>query len=113
MPLLNYNVVGVRLQAMRAVGNLCIDHGKGMHSDIVVFVIWCVYMMMNNGWLNCISDHNREVVLSTGGCPLLIDQLSRCLDNTGEDGQSDRIKCVTCGCILNIANDNGQCNFAL
>lgn len=28
VPLLNSGVVDVRLQAMRAIGNLCIDHGK-------------------------------------------------------------------------------------
>ena len=53
------------------------------------------------------SDPSREIVLSSGGCALLIDQLSKCVDNTTEDGQSDRIKCITCGCILNVANSNG------
>ena len=46
-------------------------------------------------------------MLYSGGCPRLIDQLSRCLDESVEDGQSDRIKYISCGCILNVANSNG------
>ena len=57
-------------------------------------------------------DSNRELVLCSGGCPRLIDQLSRCLDKSAEDGQSDRIKCISCGCILNVANSNGWCVYA-
>lgn len=53
------------------------------------------------------SDSNREAILRLGGCELLIDELSRCTDNTAEDMKSDRIKCIVCGCILNVANDNG------
>ena len=64
-----------------------------------------------SGIISCglieILDSNRELVLCNGGCPRLIDQLSRCLDKSVEDGRSDRIKCITCGCILNMANSNG------
>ncbi|XP_064392703.1 rap1 GTPase-GDP dissociation stimulator 1-like [Halichondria panicea] len=77
VPLLSSDQSDVRLQAMRAVGNLCIDH-----------------------------DSNREAVLVTGGCPFLIAQLTRCADTTTADSQSVKVKCVTCGCILNLANDN-------
>ena len=54
------------------------------------------------------ADINRETVLSNEGCPYLIDQLTRCLDASTPDSQSDRIKCVTCGCILNLSNENGE-----
>lgn len=36
VPLLNSNVADVRLQAMRAVGNLCIDHGKTLRNSYSV-----------------------------------------------------------------------------
>ena len=74
-----------------------------MVKKMLLFLILCNEVMIFPWY----SDHNREAVLSSGGCKLLFEQLSRCLDDSSEDGQSDRIKCITCGCILNLANDNG------
>ncbi len=58
-----------------------------------------------------ISDANREAVLVSGGCPYLIAQLTRCSDVSTADSQSVRVKRVTCGCVLNLANDNGNIVF--
>lgn len=57
-------------------------------------------------WL--ISDDNREVVLSAGGCQTLAEQIDKCSDTSSEEFSSDRYKCVACGCILNLAADNGE-----
>lgn len=54
------------------------------------------------------SDTNREAVLISGGCPYLITQLKRCSDVSTDDSRSARVKAVTCGCVLNLTNNNGK-----
>ena len=63
VPLLNSGLADVRLQAMRAVGNLCIDHGK---------IPWCqrrfdlvdLYSLGRNELLpNCILEWSHDVTM--------------------------------------------------
>lgn len=54
-----------------------------------------------------ISDSNREVVMEAGDCQTLTEQIRRCHDPSSEEFNNDRFKCVACGCILNVAADNG------
>ena len=53
------------------------------------------------------SDGNRELVLSSGGCPLLVEHL-KSSSQLPVAREFDRLKCVTCGCLLNTVNDNGS-----
>ena len=53
------------------------------------------------------SDGNRGLVLSSGGCPLLVEQL-KSSSRLPVAREFDRLKCVTCGCLLNTVNDNGS-----
>lgn len=52
------------------------------------------------------TDPNRNLVLSSGGCPLLVTSLTNCSSLPAEK-QYNRLKCVACGCLLNVSNDNG------
>ena len=45
-------------------------------------------------------------MLNSGGCPLLIKQLTSCA-SLPADRDYDRLKCVSCGCLLNTVNNNG------
>ena len=88
------------LQTLRAIGNLCFDHGQFS----VMNTILCLEP-------KCPPPHppdaNRGQVLSSGGCPLLVGLLASCC-SLPTDGGHERLKCVTCGCILNVANQNGE-----
>ena len=55
-----------------------------------------------------ISDDNREIVLSNKGCQTLAEQIDKCSNISCEEFSNDRFKCVSCGCILNVAADNGE-----
>ena len=46
-------------------------------------------------------------MLSSGGCPLLVEQL-KSSSRLPVAREFDRLKCVTCGCLLNTVNDNGS-----
>ena len=45
-------------------------------------------------------------MLSSGGCPLLVKQLTSCASLSAER-EYDRLKCVACGCLFNTVNENG------
>jgi hypothetical protein len=77
-PLLTSDDKTAQLQSLRAIGNLCFNH-----------------------------DGNRELVLSSGGCPLLVNQLTSCTLLPAEK-EHDRLKCVSCGCLLNVVNENAK-----
>lgn len=96
LPFLSSSEMFTRLQILRAIGNLCIDNGNVMGN-------LCVVIVMSSS-----SDENRETVLLAGGCPGLAEQIGRCSNSSCEEYTNDRFKCVTCGCILNLATDNGE-----
>ncbi len=52
-------------------------------------------------------DANREQVLACGGCPLLVDLLALCPSLPAHQ-ENVRLKAVACGCLLNVANQNGR-----
>ena len=60
------------------------------------------------------TDGNREQLLGCGGVAQLVallEQLSSEPTEGGvaeEGGTAERIKCVACGCLLNVANQNGN-----
>ena len=45
-------------------------------------------------------------MLSSEGCPLLVEQLTNS-SQLPVAREFDRLKCVTCGCLLNTVNENG------
>ena len=101
-PLLASDSKETRLHAMRAIGNLCFDHGI-----YAIYCHWKCSCKSSTMRLLLHSDDNRELVLSSGGCPLLVNQLMSCSSLPTEE-EFDRLKCVTCGCLLNVANGNGK-----
>ena len=53
------------------------------------------------------ADDNRFQVLDSGGCPLIVEVARQWSSlEAGEGGE--RPKCVACGCLLNVANQNGE-----
>lgn len=46
-------------------------------------------------------------MLESGGCPLLVDIVRHCSSLAAEE-VGERLKYVTCGCLLNVANQNGE-----
>jgi len=59
-----------------------------------------------NNWYFC-AGGNRAQVLESGGCPLLVDIVRHCSSLAAEE-VGERLKYVTCGCLLNVANQNGE-----
>jgi hypothetical protein len=55
-----------------------------------------------------LADDNREVVFSAGGCHALMEQLDKCSDPSCEAFSNTRFKCVVCGCLQNVAAENGE-----
>ncbi|KAL5477553.1 hypothetical protein EMCRGX_G024364 [Ephydatia muelleri] len=68
----------VRLQALRAVGNLCFD-----------------------------NDLCRKQLLVSDGCPALAGMVRECSAPLQEP-LSSRMKCIICGCLLNVCNNNEE-----
>lgn len=93
-PLLSSDDTATQLHTLRAIGNLCYDHGMHISSKIL-----STFSIIST------SDGNRELVLSSGGCPLLVNQLTNCTLLPAK-GENDRLKCVSCGCLFNVINDN-------
>ena len=53
------------------------------------------------------ADDNRFQVLDSRGCPLIVEVARQWSSlEAGEGGE--RPKCVACGCLLNVANQNGE-----
>lgn len=48
------------------------------------------------------------MVLKAGGCHRIIEMIQGCLDPNSQETGIERYRCVLCGCILNLANDNGK-----
>ena len=46
-------------------------------------------------------------MLSNSGCPLLVELL-KSSSQLPVEKEFDRLKCVSCGCLLNVVNDNGS-----
>ena len=55
-----------------------------------------------------IVDANRESILVAGGCQVLVDQIARCSDPGEDIYTNERYKCIICGCVLNLATNNGK-----
>ena len=52
LPLLSFHEnIDMRLQAMRAVGNLCIDHGESLCHIIIVYVHVCDDDPLTRPWM--------------------------------------------------------------
>ena len=49
-------------------------------------------------------DHNREILLTAGGCQALLHLVDKCADSSSDA----HYKRVLCGCVLNFAADNGR-----
>ena len=52
------------------------------------------------------------MVLNGGGCATLLGQINRCRNSCNEEFSNDRYKCIVCGCVLNLATDNGKISYA-
>ena len=55
-------------------------------------------------------DLNRVSFLENGICEFLAHQIAYCSDHSKEESSNAKYKSVVCGCVLNLAADNGKHN---